>query len=43
MKGGQRTITRFVLAPWPEAEEQDNDTKRVTAVRYWNLDREDPR
>ncbi|HET9104339.1 MAG TPA: hypothetical protein VFN55_13375 [Solirubrobacteraceae bacterium] len=40
-EGGQRTITRFALGPWPEDE--DNDSKRVTAVRYWNLDREDPR
>ena len=40
-EGGQRTITRFVLAPWPEDE--DNESKRVTAVRYWHLDREDPR
>ena len=42
-EGGQRTITRFVLAPWPEDAAQDDNAKRVTAVRYWNLDREDPR
>lgn len=40
-EGGQRTITRFVLAPWPD--EDDREGQRATAIRYWNLDREDPR
>jgi hypothetical protein len=37
-EGGQRTIVRFAMSPWPEQESQ-----RATAVRYWNVDREDPR
>jgi hypothetical protein len=39
-EGGQRTITRFVMADWPE---DDVEGKRVTALRYWNVDRDDPR
>ncbi|MDQ6835868.1 MAG: hypothetical protein M3016_06735 [Actinomycetota bacterium] len=39
-EGGQRTIVRFVLAAWPG---KDGDGRRVTALRYWNVDREDPR
>lgn len=45
-EGGQRTIVRFVLAVWPtdEGEEsEDPNGRRVTALRYWNVDREDPR
>lgn len=58
-EGGQRTIVRFVMAPWPtgaenEAGEDDGsrgtgqddsggDGKRVTALRYWNVDGDDPR
>jgi hypothetical protein len=43
-EGGQRTIVRFVLAPWPEDDrEGDATSRRVTALRYWNLDRQDPR
>jgi hypothetical protein len=37
-EGGQRTIVRLVIADWPEVEGE-----RVTALRYWNVDREDPR
>jgi hypothetical protein len=36
--GGQRTITRFGLSPWP-----DRGSWRSEVIRYWNLDREDPR
>jgi hypothetical protein len=39
-EGGQRTITRFVMSEWPE---DDVEGKRVTALRYWNVDRDDPR
>jgi hypothetical protein len=39
-EGGQRTITRFVMADWLE---DDVEGKRVTALRYWNVDRDDPR
>jgi hypothetical protein len=43
-EGGQRTIVRFVIAPWPEDDrERDASWRRVTALRYWNLDRQDPR
>ena len=41
-EGGQRTITRFVLAPWLE-EEGDREGRRAYTLRYWNVDREDPR
>jgi hypothetical protein len=37
-EGGQRTIVRFAMSPWPEAEGM-----RAFAVRYWNVDRDDPR
>ncbi|MGI8506758.1 MAG: hypothetical protein ACR2MK_08145 [Solirubrobacteraceae bacterium] len=39
-EGGQRTIVRFVMSPWPEGEAEG---KRAYALRYWNVDREDPR
>lgn len=43
-EGGQRTIVRFILAPWPEDEaEAEAGARRVTALRYWNIDRQDPR
>ena len=38
-EGGQRTIVRFVMSAW----EGDGESRRLTAVRYWNIDREDPR
>jgi hypothetical protein len=37
-EGGQRTIGRFLLSQFPEME-----GKRATVLRYWNVDREDPR
>ncbi len=37
-EGGQRTIVRFVIADWPEVEGE-----RLTALRYFNVDRDDPR
>ncbi len=39
-EGGQRTIVRFVLSPWPELEREG---RRAYSIRYWNVDREDPR
>lgn len=39
-EGGQRSIVRFILSPWPDDE---FDGKRVYAVRYWNVDGDDPR
>jgi hypothetical protein len=37
-EGGQRTITRFGVTPWPEIEGE-----RAEVLRYWNVDRDDPR
>jgi hypothetical protein len=37
-EGGQRTITRFGVSPWPEIEGE-----RADVLRYWNVDRDDPR
>jgi hypothetical protein len=37
-EGGQRTIVRFVVSQWPEMEGE-----RAYVIRYWNLDRQDPR
>jgi hypothetical protein len=37
-EGGQRTIARFTISPWEEL-----DGERGDVVRYWNVDREDPR
>jgi hypothetical protein len=42
-EGGQRTITRFLLAPWPEVDGEHVDGKRVSVLRYWYPDGEDPR
>ncbi len=37
-EGGQRTIARFVMSAWPDVEGE-----RAIVVRYWNIDRDDPR
>jgi hypothetical protein len=37
-EGGQRTIARFALSTWP-----DREGRRAMVIRYWNVDREDPR
>jgi hypothetical protein len=37
-EGGQRTIARFTISPW-----EDFDGERADVVRYWNVDRDDPR
>jgi hypothetical protein len=44
-EGGQRAIARFVLRPWLEGEGEETRVigKRAVVLRYWNLDREDPR
>ena len=39
-EGGQRTIARFMLARWPDDEDRG---KRASVLRYWNIDRDDPR
>ena len=37
-EGGQRTIVRIGVSPWP-----DTDGERAYVLRYWNVDRQDPR
>jgi hypothetical protein len=37
-EGGQRTITRFGITPWPEIQGE-----RAEVLRYWNVDGNDPR
>ncbi|HEY2259190.1 MAG TPA: hypothetical protein VGH45_05730, partial [Solirubrobacteraceae bacterium] len=37
-EGGQRTIVRFVVSPWP-----DVDGERAFVIKYWNVDEDDPR
>jgi hypothetical protein len=37
-EGGQRTIVRIGVSPWP-----DTTGERAYVLRYWNVDREDPR
>ncbi len=37
-EGGQRTIVRIGVSPWP-----DTEGERAYVLRYWNVDREDPR
>jgi hypothetical protein len=37
-EGGQRTITRFGVSPWPEIEGE-----RAEVLRYWSVDGDDPR
>jgi hypothetical protein len=41
-EGGQRTIARFVLGAWPEGSEH-MEGRRAFVIRYWNVDRDDPR
>ena len=44
-EGGQRTIARFVIAPWPTEDDRPEieDPKRAIVVRYWTVDGHDPR
>jgi hypothetical protein len=37
-EGGQRTIVRIGVSPWP-----DTDGERAYVLRYWNVDRQNPR
>ena len=41
-EGGQRTIARFVLSPWPDEDVPGGlrDALRSTVVRYWNVDQD---
>jgi hypothetical protein len=44
-EGGQRTIARFVIAPWPTDDDRPpiDSPMRAIAVRYWTVDGHDPR
>jgi hypothetical protein len=44
-EGGQRTIARLILSEWPrlDGEEPVPGTQRTTLLRYFSVDREDPR
>jgi hypothetical protein len=45
-EGGQRTISRFGITPRDDVEDGRGDEvegRRAEVVRYWNVDREDPR
>ncbi|HET8979283.1 MAG TPA: hypothetical protein VFN87_14060 [Solirubrobacteraceae bacterium] len=39
-EGGQPTIARFMISPWPPAEDDEPlpEGKRAVVVRYWNVD-----
>jgi hypothetical protein len=37
-EGGQRTVVRIGVSAWP-----DTDGERAYVLRYWNVDRDDPR
>lgn len=44
-EGGQRTVARFMLSEWPQDDEPTPvpGSRRATVLRYWNIDRADPR
>jgi hypothetical protein len=44
-EGGQRTIARFVIAPWPADDDQPAvaNPMRAIVIRYWTVDGHDPR
>jgi hypothetical protein len=44
-EGGQRTIARFVIAPWPTEDDRPaiDSPMRAIVVRYWTVDGHDPR
>lgn len=44
-EGGQRTIARFVIAPWPTDDDRPaiDSPMRAIVVRYWTVDGHDPR
>ena len=39
-EGGQRTIARFMFTRWAD---EDVEGMRASVLRYWNVDRDDPR
>jgi hypothetical protein len=44
-EGGQRTIARFVISPWPTEDDRPDipDPMRAIVIRYWTVDGHDPR
>lgn len=47
-EGGQRAVARFILAQWSDADSEDGQAPfpgalRTTLLRYFNVDRDDPR
>lgn len=44
-EGGQRTIARFVISPWPTDDDRPaiEHPMRVIVIRYWTVDGADPR
>jgi hypothetical protein len=44
-EGGQRTIARFVIAPWPTDDDRPaiENPMRAIVIRYWTVDGHDPR
>jgi hypothetical protein len=44
-EGGQRTIARFVVAPWPTDDDRPDipGPMRSIVIRYWTVDGHDPR
>jgi hypothetical protein len=44
-EGGQRTVARFVIAPWPTEDDRPaiDNPMRAIVVRYWTVDGHDPR
>ena len=44
-EGGQRTIARFVVAPWPTEDDHPplENAMRAISIRYWTVDGHDPR
>jgi hypothetical protein len=44
-EGGQRTIARFVVAPWPTEDDRPavDSPMRAIVVRYWTVDGHDSR
>jgi hypothetical protein len=42
-EGGQRTVTRFFLAPRTYASDEEPWLWACSTARHWNLDRADPR
>jgi hypothetical protein len=43
-EGGQRAVVRLMITLWPGDDGDDRTAgRRASVLRYWNLDRDDPR